>query len=56
MVANSAFEAAFTVPKDHWRCDPYDNQMGEIETSDRGFLYSEFDQDKKTLLCEEIEL
>ena len=56
MVANSAFEASFTIPKDHWRCDPYDNQMGEIETSDRGFLYSEFDQDKKTLLCEEIEL
>lgn len=53
-VANSAFMTHFTVPKQHWRADPYDNQLGEMETSNRGFMYSEFERNKEILLCEEI--
>ena len=55
MVANSEFMAPFTVDKDHWRADPYDNQIGEMETTDRGLRYDEFIRDKVTLLCEEVE-
>ncbi len=54
MVANSEFMAPFTVDKDHWRADPYDNQIGEMETTDRGLCYDEFVRDKVTLLCEEV--
>lgn len=56
MVANSAFQASFTIEKDHWRADPYDNQVGEMETAERGLRYDEFERSKKTLLCEEIEV
>ena len=45
----------FTIDKDHWRADPYDNQLGEMETKDRGLMYKEFSYSKETLLCEEIE-
>lgn len=55
MVANSEFMAPFTVDKDHWRADPYDNQVGEIETADRGLCYEEYTREKVTLLCEEVE-
>ena len=34
--------------------DPYDNQVGEIETKQRGLLYEEFERSKVTLLCEEL--
>ena len=54
MVANSAFAAPFTVQKDHWRADPYDNQVGEMETADRGLTYEEYERSKAVLLCEEI--
>ena len=54
MVANSAFEANFTVPKEQWRADPYDNQLGEIESSERGFPLDDFIRSKEILLCEEI--
>ena len=56
MVANSAFQAPFTIEKDHWRADPYDNQLGEMETAERGLRYEEFERSKETLLCEEIEI
>lgn len=56
MVANSAFQAPFTVDKRHWRADPYDNQVGEMESAHRGFDYSEFERSKEILLCEEIML
>ena len=55
MVANSAFAAPFTVDKDFWRADPYDNQVGEIETADRGLTYEEYERSKAVLLCEEID-
>jgi transglutaminase-like putative cysteine protease len=55
MVANSAFAAPFTVDKDFWRADPYDNQVGEIETDERGLTYEEYERSKVVLLCEEID-
>ena len=54
MVANSAFQEDFTVSKEHWRSDPYDNQSGEIETADRGFRSEEYVRTKEILLCEEV--
>ena len=54
MVANNAFQAPFTIDKDFWRADPYDNQVGEIETAERGLRYEEFERCKETLLCEEL--
>ena len=55
MVANRAFQAPFTVEKKYWRTDPYDNQLGEIETAERGLRYEEFERRKDVLMCEEIE-
>ena len=54
MVANNAFQAPFTIDKDHWRADPYDNQVGEIETSDRGLRYEEYERSKEVLSCIEL--
>lgn len=54
MVANSRFAANFTIPKEQWRADPYDNQLGEIESSDRGFPLDEFLRSKEILSCELI--
>ena len=54
MVANSQFQENFTIPKAHWRADPYDNQVGEIESADRGFFSGEYIRTKEILLCEEI--
>ena len=52
MEANTQFQAEFAVPKTGWRCDPYDNQVGEMEADGRGLLYWEFERDKQVLLCE----
>lgn len=52
MEANNQFQAEFAVPKTGWRCDPYDNQVGEMEADGRGLLYWEFERDKQVLLCE----
>lgn len=54
MVANNAFQAPFTIDKEHWRTDPYDNQLGEMETKNRGLRYGEFERSKEVLLCEEL--
>lgn len=54
MVANNEFQAPFTIDKKHWRADPYDNQVGEMETSDRGLSYAEYDRSKVTVSIEEI--
>ena len=56
MVANSAFEAPFTIEKQLWRADPYDNQVGEIETAERGLRYHEYTRSKEVLSCEELSL
>ena len=54
MVANSEFQHNFTIPKLHWRADPYDNQLGEIESTNRGYNFDEYERSKTILLCEEI--
>lgn len=54
MVANNAFQQGFTVEKQQWRADPYDNQVGEMETTDRGFAFPEYERSKEILLCEEL--
>ena len=54
MVANNAFQKGFTIDKHHWRADPYDNQVGEMETSDRGFAFPEYERGKEILLCQEL--
>lgn len=54
MAANRRFQAPFTAAKVHWRADPYDNQVGELETAERGFTYGEFVRAKEVLLCEEL--
>lgn len=54
MVTNSEFQVDFTVPKKFWRADPYDNQVGEIETLQRGLQYFEFDRSKEVIGFEEI--
>ena len=54
MVANRVFQAPFTVRKEHWRADPFDSQVGEIETADRGLTYEEYERSKAVLLCEEV--
>lgn len=54
MAASRAFQAPFTIEKKFWRTDPYDNQLGEIETADRGLRYEEFERKKEILMCEEL--
>ena len=54
MVANTQFQGDFDVPKDHWRADPYDNQVGEMETEDRGLRYEEFLRTKEVLEYTEL--
>ncbi len=54
MVANRQFQGPFSVEKNHWRADPYDNQTGELETADRGLRYEEFDRSREVLLCQEL--
>jgi transglutaminase-like putative cysteine protease len=54
MVANSAFQAPFTVEKRHWRADPYDNQVGEMETAEQALKYQDFERTKSVLMCQEL--
>ncbi len=42
MVANRCYYAPFSPAKRFERCDPYDNQRGEIETDARGLREGEF--------------
>ena len=49
-----AFQTGFTIDKQHWRADPYDNQVGEMETADRGFSFSEYERSKEILSHEAI--
>ena len=54
MVANGKFQQNFEIPKQQWRADPYDNQEGELETTDRGSLRYEMIRTHTTLSCEDI--
>lgn len=55
MIANRAFYENFAIPKQQLRADPYDNQLGEIESAERGYSFDEYERSKQILLCEEIE-
>ena len=52
MSANRAFQAEFDVPKEGFRADPYDNQIGEMEVDGRGLEYGEFVRTKEVVSCE----
>lgn len=53
MVANNTLQAEFGVPKKFYRADPYDNQVGEIETENRGLMLTEYDRTKELVsYCE----
>ena len=54
MVANREFQENFTIPKEFWRNDPYDNQSGEMETDTHGFRGDEYSRNKEILLCQEV--
>lgn len=54
MVANRKFQVNFDVPKQHWRADPYDNQEGELETTDRGFRGGDLIRTHIPLSCEDV--
>ena len=54
MVANRKFQVNFDIPKEHWRADPYDNQEGEIETTDRGFRACQMIRTHVPLACEDV--
>ena len=54
MVANRKFQVNFEIPKQHWRADPYDNQTGELETTDRGFRPNELIRTHIPLACDDI--
>jgi len=54
MVANREFQADFTFEKKGWRCDPYDNQYGEIEIDDIGLRSEQVHLNRKILLHEEV--
>ena len=55
MVANSAFQAPFLHDKTHWRADPYDNQVGEVETADKGLDFDEYERWKEVLECTQLD-
>lgn len=55
MAANTVFQADFPVPWEGWRCDPYDNQSGEMICDRRGLRWYEFTGAKEVLSCEEVE-
>ena len=55
MIANWDFQADFTIPKEEWSSDPYDNQSGEIETTGKGFRFGyEYENNVEVLCCEEV--
>ncbi len=54
MIANNAFMKEFDPPKKHVRIDPYDNQSGEVEYSDRGLRSGEISTWKKLVSFETL--
>jgi len=46
MVANCEFQHPFDPPMNHWRADPYDNQLGEIEYKHRALRAREVEHEQ----------
>nr|WP_235598554.1 transglutaminase-like domain-containing protein [Kosmotoga arenicorallina] len=55
MVANSEYMADLQPAKRFWRSDPYDNQVGELETEVENVYNDAFDVEMKVISFEEIE-
>lgn len=53
-VANAAFQSPLSPEKHHTRADPYDNQLGELETTHRGYSFADYVRSKEILLCQQI--
>lgn len=49
MPANSAFQEELIPGKNYLRTDPYDNQGGEVEYTDRGLRIGEFETERKVV-------
>lgn len=54
MVANKEVQSPFGIDKKQWRADPYDNQLGEIETETHGLSLNEFDRTKECIGCDDL--
>ena len=54
MPAASDFQQEFSPARKFPRNDPYDNQVGEMETEDRGLRYEEFLRTKEVLEYTEL--
>ena len=54
MLANDRFYADFSIAKENFRADPYDSQLGEIEYSDHGLDFMEYDRHKEVIKIEDI--
>ena len=54
MIANSNFMADFDPPTRFVRSDPYDNQIGELETESGNIYYDDFETNVKVLSFEDI--
>lgn len=55
-IFNVDIQEEFTSPKSQYRCDPYDNQIGEAETADRQITYADIDFIRKFNVREEREI
>lgn len=53
-VANRSFQAPLSPPKAHHRADPYDNQLGELESDSIGFDFGDTKRTKEILACHGI--
>lgn len=53
-VANRAFQAPLSPPKSHHRADPYDNQLGELESDSTGYDFGDTIRTKQILSCQQI--
>lgn len=54
MIANNDFQEPFTIPKNHWRIDPYDNQYGEFETTEKAMESFELECDCEMIKYEKL--
>lgn len=50
----TAFAKKFDPPRIYLRCDPYDDQSGEIEYSDAPLWFGEFDASREVVSAEEL--
>ncbi|MBR2779854.1 MAG: transglutaminase domain-containing protein [Eubacteriaceae bacterium] len=54
MIANDNFMGDFDIPKKFFSIDPYDNQLGEIESAERGFMRHEVEASHELVSSEII--